>query len=220
MSKKHRSDHEIVDEALNLDGDPEKVRRFYDDWAANYDKDVADIAYVGPRVAAELLEKHLGLVGRKTRDEVKILDAGCGTGLAGKELHAAGFRQIEGFDLSAEMAERAAGSGFYRNVTGDVDIMKAEDHFDPEAFDVVVCVGVFTLGHIPPEALEVLVRLVRPGGILFVSTRTEYYDETDYPKVAKSLIDSGRMRIAEGIERAHYLDGSTSHFWVYQVGAS
>ena len=217
MSKKHRSDHEVVDEALNLDGDPEKIRRFYDDWADRYDKDVADIAYVGPRVVAELVEKHLGLLGGGAREEVHILDAGCGTGLAGKELHNAGFRQMRGFDLSAEMAERAADTGSYSSVTGDVDIMKAEDHFDSGSFDIIVCVGVFTLGHVPPEALEVLVRLVKPGGLLFVSTRTEYYDETDYPKVADGLVQSSRMRLVEGLERAHYLDGSTSHFWAYQV---
>ena len=69
----------------------------------------------------------------------------------------------------------------------------------------------------PPEALNVLVRLARTGGLLVVSTRTEYYQETDYARVAEDLVQAGRMHVVEGIESAHYLDGSTSHFFAYQI---
>lgn len=216
MSKK-RSHHEIVDAALNLDGDPEKIRKFYDDWADHYDQDVEGFSYVGPRVAAGLVEKHVGLLEVTNPADLKVLDAGCGTGLAGKELHDLGYRQIQGFDLSSEMVVHAAQSGHYVGAIGDVDIMKAEDFFEQASFNIVLCVGVFTLGHVPPEALNVLVRLTRPGGLLVVSTRTEYYQETDYAKVADKLIQDGKMRQVEGIESAHYLDGSTSHFFAYQV---
>lgn len=217
MSKQKRSHHEIVDAALNLDGDPDRVRRFYDDWAENYDKDVAGFSYVGPRVVAGLVEKHAGLLEPVDKADLSLLDAGCGTGLAGRELHELGYRHIQGFDLSSEMVTHAAAGGHYEGLIGDVDIMKAGQHYEAGAFDIVVCVGVFTLGHVPPRALEVLVRLSRPGGLLVISTRTEYYQETDYPQVARTLIEGGVMRLIEGIESAHYLDGSSSHFWVYQV---
>jgi len=216
MGRKHRSDHEIINEALNLDGDPDKVRRFYDRWAGDYDTDVGGNSYAGPRVSAGLLDKHVGLLAPKNRAELKILDAGCGTGLAGRELKTIGYRRIMGFDLSPEMAARAHATGHYEEAIGDVDMMKAEEHYDAGAFDGVVCVGVFTLGHVPPEALRVLVRLLRPGGLLVVSTRTEYYDETDYARVADDLIKNGSMRLIEAIESAHYVDGSRSHFFAYQ----
>ena len=218
MSKK-RSHHEIVDAALNLDGDPEKIRKFYDDWADHYDQDVTGFSYVGPRVAAGLVEKHVGLLQAAKPLDLKVLDAGCGTGLAGKEMHDLGYRQVHGFDLSSEMAGHASESGHYVSAIGDVDIMKAEQYFEGASFDIVLCVGVFTLGHVPPEALSVLVRLVRPGGLLVVSTRTEYYQETDYAKIAENLITEGKMRQVEGIESAHYLDGSTSHFFAYQIAS-
>ena len=217
MSKQKRSHHDIVDAALSLDGDPDKVRRFYDDWADRYDEDVAGFSYVGPRLVAGLVEKHAGLLEPVGKADLSLLDAGCGTGLAGKELHDLGFRHIQGFDLSSEMVAHAAASDHYESVIGGVDIMKAGQHYEAGTFDIVVCVGVFTLGHVPPQALEMLVRLMRPGGLLAVSTRTEYYQETDYPQVARRLIEGGTMRLVEGIESAHYLDGSRSHFWVYQV---
>ncbi|MCP4316007.1 MAG: methyltransferase domain-containing protein [Hyphomicrobiales bacterium] len=217
MSKKSRSISEIVNTALNLDGSPEKVARFYDQWAENYDKDVGDIDYVGPRIVAELLDKHTGLLGQHDRSDLNVLDAGCGTGLSGRAIHDIGFTRIYGFDISSEMAARAAGGGHYQSAEGGVDMMKADTHFKAGSFDIIVSVGVFTLGHVPPEALEILARLGRPGGLLALSTRVEYYDETNYQQVVDSLIESGRMRLVEQLERAHYLKGGSSHFWVFQI---
>ncbi|MEM6462812.1 MAG: class I SAM-dependent methyltransferase [Pseudomonadota bacterium] len=220
MTKKYRSEHQLVDKALNLDGDPEHIRQFYDDWAKNYDKDVADIDYVGPRLVGELVAKHTDSLDEEVKAKLNVLDAGCGTGLVGRELHRSGFTQIDGFDLSGEMAEQAAHSGIYKSAIGGVDIMKAEDHYASGSFDIIVCVGVFTLGHVPPEALEVLVRLARKGCLVFITTRTQYYDETNYQDVADRLIESGRMKLVESVERAHYIGGSRSHFWVYRVDAT
>ncbi|MEX3008630.1 class I SAM-dependent methyltransferase [Hoeflea sp. TYP-13] len=217
MSKKHRSEHKIVDDALNLDGQPEHVQQFYDDWAENYEKDVDDIAYAGPSIISGLVDKHAVHFGQQDRANLRVLDAGCGTGLAGKELHGNGFREIHGFDLSPEMAARAASSGFYQSAAGGIDLMKAEDHFEGESFDIIVSVGVFTLGHVPPEALEVLARLVRPGGLLVLSTRIEYYDETNYRQVAAGLIERGQMRLVDQLEHANYTSDGSGHFWVYQI---
>ena len=43
----------------------------------------------------------------------RILDAGCGTGLAGQMLAARGYRQLEGLDLSAGMLREAGNKGCY-----------------------------------------------------------------------------------------------------------
>lgn len=219
MSRKSRSDNEAVEAALNLDGSPEKVARFYDQWAESYDRDVGDIDYVGPRIVAELVGKHAGLLGQHQWADLEVLDAGCGTGLSGKEIHDIGFTRIHGFDISGEMAARAAAGGHYLSAEGGVDMMKADRHFEAGSFDIIISVGVFTLGHVPPEALEILTRLVRPDGILALSTRTEYYNETNYQKVSESLIEEGRMRLVEQLERAHYVKGDSSHFWVYQISS-
>ena len=48
------SKNEAIDAALHLDGDPQKVRAFYDEWAKNYDIDTTGSGYSGPRIAAKL----------------------------------------------------------------------------------------------------------------------------------------------------------------------
>ncbi|WP_169054221.1 class I SAM-dependent methyltransferase [Nitratireductor sp. XY-223] len=217
MSKKPISDNEIVDAALHLDGNPETIRRFYDIWAEKYDQDVVDIAYSGPRIVAGLVDKHAERLRGADRNALRVLDAGCGTGLSGKALHDIGFREIHGCDLSPEMAERAEERGCYKSAVGNVDLMKADAQYERATFDIVISVGVFTLGHVPPEALGVLVDLVRPGGIIALSTRVQYYEESNYRDVAGALIDGGRIRLLEQLSDANYCNDGAGHFWAYQV---
>ncbi|WP_419912136.1 class I SAM-dependent DNA methyltransferase [Hoeflea sp.] len=217
MSRKSRSNHEIVDEALNLDGNPENIRRFYDGWADKYDEDVVDIAYSGPDTIAGLMDKHADQLGASGRDTLRILDAGCGTGLSGEALYRRGFRDIHGFDLSPEMAERAAKRDCYTRAVGGVDMMKAADRFEPGSYDAAISVGVFTLGHVPPEALGVLVKLVRPGGLVALSTRIQYFEESNYRQVVRDLTEAGRIRLLDQIEDANYTSDGAGHFWAYQV---
>ena len=145
-----------------------------------------------------------------------MLDAGCGTGLIGIELDRLGYPKADGFDLSPGMARQAEASGRYGRVLGNIDIMYADRTFGPERYDAVLCTGVFTLGHVAPDAIDGLLRLARPGGLVLISTRSQYYDQTDYREVSGGLIDAGHMSLVEALMDAGYVDGSASHFWVYR----
>lgn len=76
--------------------DKDDVRRLYHDWADRYEDDLVDMGFVGYRVAAAKL-------GQLVPSSARVLDAGCGTGLVGAELAAAGFTAIDGIDLSTDM---------------------------------------------------------------------------------------------------------------------
>ena len=69
------------------------------------------------------------------------------------------------------MAELATASGAYRQVTGNIDMMPAVENFPQREYDALLSIGVFTLGHVPPQALEVLVKLV---GALLVYGQVTY----------------------------------------------
>jgi predicted TPR repeat methyltransferase len=210
MSDDKVSSNAAIDAALRLDGDPDKVRAYYDDWAQNYNLDISDAEYSGPVICARLLQECLA------DTEARLLDAGCGTGLVGSELGALGYRSIDGFDLSDSMAEQARASGAYRQLAGGIDIMRAMQTYAPGSYDAVLSVGVFTLGHVPPEALTVLLQLVRPGGLLLISTRTHYYDQTGFQQLVDALIADQQVELIKLLRDAPYNKDGAGHYWVFR----
>lgn len=135
----------------------DEARELYDEWAATFDEDITGETqgYVAPGRVADAVVRVAGTGGA-------ILDAGCGTGLAGVELAARGASTIDGVDLSPGMLERARATGAYRNLdTADLTVPLA---VADGAYDVLVCVGTLTHGHVGPSALAEFVRVVRSGG--------------------------------------------------------
>jgi len=209
MSDDRISNNAAIDAALRLDGDPQNLKRYYAGWAPDYNRDIDAARYSGPRVAAELLSRHL--VDKTAR----ILDAGCGTGLVGVELRARGYGVIDGFDLSPEMAQQAIATGAYGEVAGNVDMMRALEKYPPAQYDALLSIGVFTLGHVPPRALEVLVPLVRRGGLLLVSTRSHYFEQTDFQQCVDALLANGQLGQLQVVWNAPYNHDGAAHYWVF-----
>ena len=210
MVDKKISNNQHIDAALQLDGDPGKVSAFYEDWAERYNIDVDSADYSAPGIAAKLLKQYL------PDSDSKILDAGCGTGLVGIELQALGFSNIDGFDLSNSMAQRAIATGKYQQVQAGVDMMRAMESYPDAGYDSVLSIGVFTLGHVPPQALEILLQLTRPGGLLVISTRTHYYDQSNYRQVVDDLVAGNRIVLLQLIENAPYNEDGDGHYWVFR----
>ncbi len=208
MSGEKISSNEAIDAALHLDGDPDHVKQFYEDWAKTYNIDTTGSEYTGPAIAANLLQQHL------TNKNSELLDAGCGTGLVGVELQALGYSNLDGFDLSDSMVELAAATGAYRQVLGSIDMMRAAESYAAASYDAILSVGVFTLGHVPPEALQVLLKLTRAGGLLVISTRTHYYDQTNFQQVVDDLTSSKQAELIQLIKDAPYNNDGDGHYWV------
>ncbi|XP_055461850.1 methyltransferase-like protein 27 isoform X2 [Psammomys obesus] len=97
--------HGITDLACKL--------RFYDDWAPEYDQDVAALKYRAPRLAVDCLSRAL----LRPPHDTLILDVACGTGLVAVELQARGFLQVQGVDGSPEMLKQAQARGLYRHLS-------------------------------------------------------------------------------------------------------
>jgi len=208
-----------VKDALSLDADPESIKAYYAGWAESYDQDLEG-HYTAPRMMVGLLCEYLdqqppGLPAE--RGDMLIMDAGCGTGLVGELLHKSGFRRIDGTDISSEMVDKARELGVYRNLLGDIDINEPPRPEWTGAYHAVLCCGVFTLGHVPPVALHRLVDMARSGGVVITSTRTAYYDSSDYQQVSDALVASGRAELVKTLREAPYTQDSNAHYWMYQV---
>jgi predicted TPR repeat methyltransferase len=212
------SNNDAIEAALQLDGDPDKVQAFYQDWADSYNLDTRSVEYSGPTIAAKLLKQH-----QTESDQLdyncRLLDAGCGTGFVGQELKQQGYREIDGFDLSGAMAKQAIETACYQTVTADIDIMRASEHYPGNSYDAILSIGVFTLGHVPPEALQVLVTLTKPGGYLVISTRSHYYDQTNFQQIVDDLLDQRKIDLKQLIKNAPYNNDGDGHYWVFKKSA-
>ena len=210
MSDDKISCNDAIDAAMRLDCNPENLRAYYDEWARDYDLDTGSVDYNAPAISTRLLQHYL------PHTDAELIDAGCGTGLVGVELEKLGYRSIDGFDLSPVMAQRARARGVYRSLEGEIDMMQAARHYPVASYDAVLSVGVFTLGHVPPEALPVLLQLVRPAGLLVLSTRTHYYDQTDFQSLVDRLVALRQMELLKLVRDAPYNRDGGAHYWVFR----
>jgi predicted TPR repeat methyltransferase len=208
---------ESMNSAMSLGGDADKLAAFYDDWATEYDADVATHGYGLPDMMVRTLNKALSQSEISDRHALRVLDAGCGTGLVGQALHDAGFADLHGIDLSAEMVAVAENRGIYRSLEAGSDLtVPLPSHLVASA-DIVTIGGVFTVGHVWPDALAICAGLARPGGILVVSVRATYLAETNFAEVVDGLeADAFLRRLAYAPEAAYTMD-STGDYWAWQI---
>lgn len=99
---------------------------------------------------------------QKKRSSVRILDAGAGQGLTAFYLRSLGYNNIDALTVSKERLDNAEGSGLYRNLL--YTPLKAQSTLCATgAFDAVICAdGVFP-NEVNPDALDEMLRLVKPG---------------------------------------------------------
>jgi amino acid adenylation domain-containing protein len=185
----------------------------YDDWAASYDADMGD--HAGPAEVVETLARFAGPGDR-------VLDAGCGTGIAGALMAARGHTNIEGLDLSPGMLRQAARKGCYAALHeaalgGPLDLPSA-------AFDAVIVIGVFVMAHAPAGSFDELLRVTKPGGHLIFTLRPEFYQNTAFKDKMAALTAARQWA---WVETSEPFPGRYRHFpevnlqvWVYRREAA
>ena len=177
----------------------------YDQWASDYDKDLAEeFAWNSPQNAADLFAKHVA-------KSAKILDAGAGTGLVGECLAQAGYGNLVAMDLSLGMLEEAKG----KNVYNGFRQMALGEHLDfpTDEFDAVISVGVFTQGHAPASSFNELVRITKPGGLIVFSLRVDLYETGGFKEFQSGLESSGKWELAEVTDKFQPLPKGEPEVW-------
>jgi 2-polyprenyl-6-hydroxyphenyl methylase/3-demethylubiquinone-9 3-methyltransferase len=132
----------------------------------------------GPQKALHALNPvRLGYVAERVRlRDADVLDVGCGGGLLSEALAGEGAR-VTGIDLAPDLLKIARLHGLESGVRVDgapidyrqmpVEALAAER---PESFDAITCMEM--LEHVPDPAsvIAACARLLKPGGMLFLST--------------------------------------------------
>ncbi len=170
-----------------IDATPRELEAFYDDWSEDYDADLDAWGYRAPDVVASRLAAR-GLDAAET-----VLDAGCGTGRLGAALQKLGFDNLLGVDVSWDSLERAQKRGVYRSVV-QIDLTR-ELPFVDDRFEAVVSTGVFTYVHDGLQLLTEFLRLVRPGGSIVFSQRSDLWAERSYDSLLSGLEREGRCSV-------------------------
>lgn len=170
-------------------GSTTENRRIYDDWAESYDADVSSGGYAYAPMAA-------GLFGRYVPPgETPILDAGCGSGIIGAALARLGYANLTGIDLSDGMLRAAGLKGVYRDLRQRV--LGEPLDFEDGTFQAVVCTGVFTPGHAPPESLDELVRVTAKGGVFIFCCTEAALREGGFQARIDALTEAGLWTLTD-----------------------
>ncbi len=176
----------------NLARNSKDVAQYYDDWATDYDETLADWRYEAPEQVVQMLRAELSA-------ESVILDAGCGTGLVGRALHEAGFETIDGIDVSSRSLQTAEGSGAYRKLQ-EIDMQKMPLPIPDDRYDGLACVGVLTYLTDSIGTVREFSRVVKPGGVVVLTQRSDLFMERRFRDVLKQLSDEriiARVRISD-----------------------
>ena len=193
----------------------QELEERYDQWAAEYDKDLAEeFEWNAPQTAVDLFVKHVPAGAR-------ILDAGAGTGLVGECLAQSGYSDLYAMDLSLGMLEEARGKGLYNDFRQMT--LGEELGYGTDSFDAVISVGVFTTGHAPAQAFDELARITKPGGFIVFSLRVDLYEEGGFKEYQGDMEEAGKWKLAELSEPYYPLpkgEPDVIHrIWAYQVTA-
>ena len=184
----------------------EELLKYYQEWTDNnkYNKDIVDWNYTAPQETVSVLKKYV------LNKNFKILDAGCGTGLVGIELKKYGYSNIDGVDFSQNMLNIVP-QGIYKKIE-KINLNKILK-FKDNTYDVVMCVGTFTYGHVKHQALDELIRITKNKGLICFTINEGIYEEYGFDNKIKELSDNKSWKVKEFF-KSDYITNKDVQAWL------
>ena len=185
---------------------PEEILSYYKSWTDNnkYNQDMVDMNYTAPKETVSVLAKH------SLQKDLKILDAGCGTGLVGIELKKHNYSNIDGVDFSQDMLNLVP-----KNIYKTLDKVDLNNplKYKNNTYDVVICVGTFTYGHVKAHALDEFIRIIKKKGLICFTINEGIYEEYKFDKKIKQLTDNKSWKVKEFF-KSNYITNKDVNAWL------
>ena len=184
----------------------EEVMKYYDEWGVKnkYDKDMEEWNYTGPKETVEAFKRH------SLNKNIKIFDAGCGTGLVGLELKKFGYKNIYGADLSKKLLNLVP-KNTYKSLE-QIDLNKPLNK-EKNIYDAVMCVGTFTYGHVKASVLDEFTRITKNKGLICFTINVGIYKEYGFDKKINELINKGIWKEIEFF-KSDYIASKDVNAWL------
>ena len=166
------------------------VKNEFDRFAEGFEKTLSMLDYQAPQLVADILEQQQGFHANGLR----VLDAGCGTGLIAP-LVMSWCDELVGVDLSPKMVSKAQARNVYDQlVIAELVQFMTESE---SRYDLIVCVDTLVYFGELRKVLEAASAALVPGGWLGFSVERA---AEDYP-AGYALTSSGRYTHTEGYLR-------------------
>jgi len=183
-----------------------EIMKYYDEWGIKnkYDQDMVDWNYTGPKESVNVFKRYA------LNKNIKILDAGCGTGLVGAELKKYNYLNIDGADLSKKLLELVP-KGYYKKLE-QTDLNKPINA-DDNTYGGILCVGTFTYGHVKPQALDEFIRITADKGLICFTINEGIYEKYGFDKKIKELSDKDFWSMKEFF-KSDYIASKDVNAWL------
>lgn len=143
---------------------------WFDNTSSEWEDQYADQGLRGRQVRKRMALAYEYLCEERLPRGSRILDLGCGPGIIAEKISSGDYR-VSCIDFSSELLfrarERLKGSG-----CKPPNFIQADAHalpFKNGAFDAIICVGVASWVADPAKLLHETARVLRPGGMLFIT---------------------------------------------------
>ena len=209
MSKKSPASSKFLKQAYAMKDDQSKLD-FYKTWADDYDRQMEDnLGYRSPQILSNLL---LSFLDDKSRP---ILDVGCGTGLTALCLSELGCSLIDGIDYSQQMIDVASSKNIYDCLLL-ADLNRPLD-IEDDRYDALICTGTFTHGHVGPQPIAELIRIIKPQGYLACTVHQDLWESAGFEQTFRELESGRRLQKRHLDKDVFFKDGEREGwFCVYQ----
>lgn len=194
--------------------DASYVREIFDVFADDFETVLASLNYRAPQFIAEEFNR---IFQEKKTENLKVLDAGCGTGLCGELLKkAAPQTSLYGVDISEKMLEKATQKKCYD------DLIKAdlESYFSSseKQFDIIVSSDVLTYFGDLKNLISGFAKNLKKNGQIIFTVSANKVNHSDYylhpsgrflhhQKYIKKLLKKAGLKIEKMSENVLRLEG-------------